>query len=378
MKTFKFGQLLPKEDICDREEEIKRLNKICGACGRAIVYGPRRFGKTSVVRNAVLADFLESERKSIAIYADLFQLDSMEDASLRLQVAVEHSLSQRAGWKTFVQDIQNYLRHFRIEIALDEISGAPSVTLAGKHSRDEKSLGEIFLAIKSFSVEYRTLLVLDEFQDIGKVRGLEALFRSEIQALDKTAVVLLGSKKHILRGIFHDESRPFYGFGTDIEFGKIERRLWLPYMRERFSPCGIDIGEEGVVEICNLMRDVPNSMQELCQWIAMSDETGPLSSARIHEHLASLIENKSSRFIEKLAFFSAKEKKVLLALAQQEPVSSITSTRFLQATRVSATATKATVLRLTDYGILDFSEEGYWIADPIFRLFLLREFGGTP
>lgn len=376
MKSFKFGQLLSKEDICDREEEIKRLAKICKINGRGIVYGPRRYGKTSVVKNVVMADFLEKQKSGLALYADLFQVNSMEETVLRLQAAFEQALSQRAKIRSFINGIYNYLKHFRVELTADPLSGETAIAFAGTHAKNEKSLGELFADFKNFSEEYKTLLILDEFQDVTNIGGLEAKLRSEIQNLDKTPVILLGSKKHILREIFQDESRPFYGFGTDIEFGKIPRQAWISYMKERFEPAKLSIEEEAVFEICQLMRDVPNSIQELCQWIALNEETGSLTPERIHGGLSDLIENKSSRFLERLASLSNKEKKVLIAVAKEEPVSSIASTKFLQATKgVSATAAKATILRLTDQGVLDPFEEGYRITDPIFRIFLVRQFG---
>lgn len=373
MKTFKFGQLLSREDICDRKKEILLLNKICRSLGRSVVYGPRRFGKTSVVKNIVMADFLEKQEKTLAVYADLLQVDSMEDTASRLQGAFAQALSQKAKIKSFINNIHNYLKHFRIELSTDPLSGAPAISLAGSHTKDERSLSEIFADLKNFSAGYKTLLVLDEFQDIKRIPGLEAKLRSEIQDLSQSAVILLGSKKHSLQEIFHDESKPFYGFGTDVEFKEISRDEWLPYMKERFAPAGLTIEKNGAFEICSLMRDVPNSIQELCQWIALSGQTGNLTPQRIHENLVSLIENKSSRYTEKLASFSHKEKKVLIALARMEPVSSISSTSFLQETRVSATATKATIQRLTDQGILDQSEAGYSVTDPLFKLFLTRK-----
>lgn len=374
MKTFKFGQLLSKEDICNRRKEIRVLKEVCKTNGRAVVYGHRRFGKTSVVKNVVMQDFLNENKRSLAVYVDLFQLDSMEDMVERLRVGFEQALSKKAGIKTFLSSVQNYLKHFRIEITMDPLSGLPTITFSGQHIKDEKSLSEMFLAIKDFSKEYKTLLVLDEFQDIKHVQGLEARLRSEIQGLDKTAIVVLVSKKHVLREIFHDESKPFYGFGIDVEFKEIPRADWFPYVEERFASCNLVIQQEGANEICNLMRDVPNAIQELCQWMTLSGQTGLLTLSRIHETLVNLIENKSSRYVEKLSSLSIKEKKVLIAVAKAEFVSSITSTKFLQTTLVSATATKAIISRLSDQGMLDHSENGYFITDPIFRLFLIRRF----
>lgn len=373
MKTFKFGQLISREDLCDRKEEIVFLQKICATKGRAIVYGRRRFGKTSIVKNVIIGSLFSKNKKFLAIYADLFQLDSIEDMALRLKTALEQALSQRAKLRTFIESVQNYLKHFRIEISADPLSGMPYIHLAGQNVSDEKSLNDVFLAIRSLSKEYDILLALDEFQDIRNVSGLEGKLRSEIQSLDNIPVILLGSKRHILRDIFHDEANPFYGFGTDVEIKEIVREHWLPYMRERFEPCDLQINEEGMNEICCLMKDVPNAIQELCQWITLSGQKGVLTTELVHKNLLDLITNKSSRYIEKLASFSAKEKKVLLAVAQSEPVSSVTSTKFLKLTSVSATATRATMSRLEDQGVLDLASVGYTITDPIFKIFLTRQ-----
>lgn len=351
-----------------------RLQKIANAKARAVVYGARRFGKTSLVKNVVMESFLEKEKKSLAVYVDLFQVDSMEDISSRLRVGLEQALGRRAKVKTFFSVIRNYLKHFHVELTVDPLSGAPSVSLSGQHRREEPSLQDFFAALRDLSQEYKTLLVLDEFQDIQHVDGLEAGLRSEIQNLSSTAVILLGSKKHILRKIFHDESKPFYGFGVDIEIKAIRRDHWLPYMKERFSPCKISLDESSANEICQMMRDVPNSIQELCQWIALSGWEGHLDRDAVHLHLAKLIENKVSRYFEKLSGLSTKEKKVVIAVARCEPVASATSAQFLQETKISATATRATLLRLADLGMFDITDEGYVITDPIFHLFLLRQF----
>lgn len=375
MKTFKFGQLLNREDICDRDSEAAFLEKIARSSGRAVVYGSRRFGKTSLVKSVLMENFLEKEKKALAIYSDMFQVDSLEDATSRLRVGLEQALSKQARVKNFFTTLKNYLKHFRVELSADPISGMPSVILAGMHSKDEKSLSDLFEAISQLSKEYKILLVLDEFQDIQCIDGLEARLRSEIQSLQNTAVVLLGSKKHILQKIFHDESKPFYGFGIDLEIKAIERSHWLPYMKKRFSPYHITLDYKSVDEICQKMRDVPNSIQELCQWITLSGWSGHLDMESIHLHISQLIENKTSRYFEKIASFSVKEKKVVLAVARHEPITSPTSTTFLRETHVSATATKATLTRLTDQGLFDMTDQGIVITDPLFQLFLIRQFG---
>ncbi len=373
MKTFKFGQLLEKDDICDRTAEMALLLNICKRGGRAVVYGSRRYGKTSLVKNAVMKDFLDLHKKSLAIYVDYFQLESMEDASGRLQSALAHALSRRAKVKTFMKEIVQYLTHFRVELTADPLTGAPMVNLAGQQvKKEDQTLCELFATIAALSNDYRTLLVIDEFQDIRLVAGLEAHLRSELQKLSKMPVIVLGSQRHILRDIFHDESKPFYGFGTDIEVKAIARHEWFPYMKERFKPCGISVTMAAVDELCRLMRDVPNAIQELCQWITLGGAEGELTTDRIHNEIAHLLENKETRYLEKIATLSVKEKNVLAAIACREPVAAITATAFIQATGISVTAAKMAVGRFADQGLLDATAEGYVITDPLFGLFLVR------
>ncbi|MFH1654038.1 MAG: AAA family ATPase [Pseudomonadota bacterium] len=374
MKTFKFGMLIEKEDICDREKEIALLKKIIALPGgRAVVYGQRRFGKSSVVCNVIIKDFEKSPKKGIAIYADLFQLESQRDLTHRLCRAVETALSEHAKIKTFWGKIQNYIKNLHAEFSIDSKTGTPKISIAGGFEKDEKSLFELFSTINSLSSEYPTLLVLDEFQDIAFIDGMEALLRSEMQKLSKTSIILLGSKRHILKHIFHDEREPFYGFGTDVDFGVIPRDLWVPYMQDRFVPNGQNIDETSAQLISELMDDVPNAIQEFCQWLWISSFKGNIDEKIIREELANLIRNKSNRFLEKMAPLSLKEKHLLHAIAKNQPVASLNSTQFIRESEVSASGAKAATERLVDQGVLDLSTDGYRITDPLFRHFLTTD-----
>jgi uncharacterized protein len=369
METFKFGQTVAHEDVCDRQEEIKLLTKIVHIGGRAVVYGSRRFGKTSVVRNVIAHDFMLKE-KSLAIYVDLFGLSSLQDMTTRFKTSLGLMLAKKMKLKSFLDQIKNYIKHYRLELSFDPTTGAPAVSLSGSQANEEMSLAQLFETVNDLSQDYEVLLVLDEFQDIINVPGLEAGLRSHIQTLTRSAVIVLGSKRHVLKDIFHNETKPFYGFGTDVEFGPIPRVQWLPYMNERFNPVNKSIQQDGVDTVCQLMRDVPNAIQELCQWIALKETSGTITPQQIHEEMCDLITNKSSRYYEKLAGLSKNEENVLIAVARNEPLAAPNSTAFLKTTETSASATRAILERLTDQGVLDFSLSGYALTDPLFAEFL--------
>ncbi len=372
-KTFKFGQLVDRADICDRNKEITLLRKVVRASGRAVVYGRRRFGKTSVLKNIILMEFCQLKPAPIGIFCDLYQISSIEDFRNKFQISYEEALSVRLSRvQSFTKVIKNYLSNFKIKIDFDPVTAFPSVSLEGEHKNHEKSIHEIFVSINAFSSIVDTLIVFDEFQDIVKVPGLETLLRTEIQNLSKTPVICSGSKSHVLRDLFQDEKRPFYGFGTELEFGTIPRPLWLPYMQERFQTFNIQLDHTSCDYICKLMQDIPNSVQELCQWITFSEFCGKLNPQIIDAQLLLLLSSKSSKMSERLGDFSEKERKVLLAVANGQPVKNISSVAFISNTGISATAIRATIARFIDHGVLDKTSHGVSLTDPIFQFFLKK------
>ncbi len=372
-KIFKFGQLLEKSDVCNRTQEIKTLKKWVASSGRGVVFGPRRFGKTSILKNVILTDFKKTHKeKGFAFYCDLFQVKSLEDFRIRFQEALEIGLSEKATFSRFVESIKEYLSGFQVQMEFDPLTSHPILSLKGGGKDPVKTVHALFKAIQNLSQDHATLLILDEFQDIVAVDGLESKLREELQSLTRTSVILSGSKNHVLREMIQNERRPFYAFGSDLSFGPIPSEEWLGYLQERFAPHKIRIHLPEVQLICSLMGDVPNAIQEYCSWIVQASEPCTLTETILKNHLSDLLKQKSSRYHERLREFSEKESRILLAIAVDQPVASIGSTAFITKTQVSATAVRAATERLINQGVLDRDVSGVRITDPLFRLFLVQ------
>jgi AAA+ ATPase superfamily predicted ATPase len=52
-KPFRYDILIGEEDVCDRDEEIARLLRAARRDERILLLAPRRYGKTSLVKNIV-------------------------------------------------------------------------------------------------------------------------------------------------------------------------------------------------------------------------------------------------------------------------------------------------------------------------------------
>src|SRR5205814_1868473 len=65
----------------------------------------------------------------------------------------------------------------------------------------------------------RVVVVFDEFQEVaslGKEDSIERRLRSKIQHHDRVAYAFMGSKRHLLDGIFLDKSKPMYRIAKSI------------------------------------------------------------------------------------------------------------------------------------------------------------------
>jgi hypothetical protein len=264
------------------------------------------------------------------------------------------------------------LRNVSVEVSLDPVTQQPSVALVPRVQGRQVALAGVFDMIQALQKKQRILLVLDEFQDIVQVPALEGELRNHLQQLKKNPVILSGSRRHVLTELLSQERRPFYGFGEDVEFGPISLDEWLPYMKKRFHEQHIRLSMAEAQFIADSMEQVPNAIQELCQWLYNTRAGKTLTVQDVRQSIAEILESKASRYLERIVHLREKEKNVLIGIARAQPVAMITQTAFVRATGVSASGIQAAIKRFYDQGVIDRSAKGYFLVDPLFRLFLAK------
>src|SRR5579875_1415918 len=91
----------------------------------------------------------------------------------------------------------------------------------------------------------RTLVVFDEFQDVLAAKDrLDAVIRSEIQHHgDAASYVFAGSHVGMMRELFADRRRAFYGQAAPVELPPLSPEDVAEYVAGRFEQNGRDVGE---------------------------------------------------------------------------------------------------------------------------------------
>src|SRR4051794_27322752 len=174
---------------------------------------PRRYGKTSLLQRVI--DDARSEGWA-AVYVDFFGVLTLADVAARIERAYAAQLE--GGLASWFAGVRRRLRPTlrlggeqevpaELELSLDPQAEPPLLDRLALPTRILERTGQ------------RTLVVFDEFQDVLAAKDrADAVIRSEIQHHgDAASYVFAGSELGMMRALFADRRRAFYGQAAAME-----------------------------------------------------------------------------------------------------------------------------------------------------------------
>lgn len=368
-KFFKYDVILESEDLCDREQEQKRILHIMKSwkSGRKLViYSPRRMGKTSLV-HVCSKRFLSLYPKAFVLYVDLNELGSFQEVSSRFRAHYELALQDHfplARVKSFLNALLSRLKlnlPGGVDLSLEEISV----------SEPQSYLLSLFQQLKKLSAEAPLILVLDEFQGISDLREVQALLRRELKLLSHAAVILMGSNQRLLYKMFNNKQAPFFSFGEDMMLKPIPVSNYLPYMQERFVSQDILIHQETASYLMQEMNEIPNYINELGAWIVDTMKKVELTKGHMDEAIESIVRSKSGRYESILYGYTDNQKKFIRAIARLGRVKAHTGQSMMKETRLTAVELSRVEKQLQDAPLISKDlQNNFYILDPFLRKFL--------
>jgi AAA+ ATPase superfamily predicted ATPase len=198
---FVYGEVVPGESFVDRESELDRLIGDLAAGQKVFLISPRRYGKSSLIRQALNAlsrrDLLTVE-VTVSSYSSYL---SFLEGYARALAAVETRWERARGWLTKV------IGSTRPEVRYDADATGPgrfSVSFPlVKNERDVTRLAnEVFTLPGRLATEQKRSVVvaLDEFQAIDAFNGgsVEHALRAAAQQQRQVGYVFAGSEPSLL------------------------------------------------------------------------------------------------------------------------------------------------------------------------------------
>lgn len=251
MNPFRYSDPVPPEEMIDREGEVGTLMDTATGGNATRLVAPRRYGKTSLLLK--LGEAAKKEGWSF-VYVDFFGVLTLADISARIERAYADQLQgSLSSW------FSGFRRRLRPSFRVGG-EPLPAELEVSVDPQDEPPLLER-LAIPKQLFERtgtRTLVVFDEFQDVLDAKDrADAVIRSEIQHHgDAASYVFAGSKVGMMRKLFADRRRAFYGQATPLELPPLDPVDVAEYVGERFEATGKS-ADDAIDPLLDLTRGHP-------------------------------------------------------------------------------------------------------------------------
>lgn len=238
VNPFIYSHPIAPDDVIDRDDETERL--LASAVGGHYVrlYAPRKYGKTSLLRR-VLRD-AERQEGMIPILVDLYGVLSIADVAVRFERAYARHLKGKVRAR-----VEEFLQSTGLGLSLGALGISAKLQLEPRTDPLPALHALLDLPLRlEEGGGFRALIVLDEFQDITKVKEMDALLRSHIQFQGEVAsFVFAGSEPGLMRELFDDKERPLYGQAVPMRLGRLADPDIATYIISRFRETERSVGE---------------------------------------------------------------------------------------------------------------------------------------
>jgi hypothetical protein len=318
---FSFGGLAVGESFADREDEVRELTADIRNGQDVVVFAPRRYGKSSLIRRVV--DDLSTGGVLIA-QVDLMRTPTRERLAGKLAKAIHEEIA------TPILRGRERLRVFanlriKPKIVVDPSTGAVSFGFdaRGADGDIDATLEELLGLPGRLAAtrKRRVAVVLDEFQEVVELGpGLLALMRSVFQEQPEVAHVYLGSRRHMMERIFNDEHEPFWRSAKRSELGVIAPPLFARHAVARFTSTGRTLGSDACQAVLAATGGHPNATQELLYFVWEATPPGAVAGAgEFARALESVLRSEQAHFSLIWERAAAAQRLVLAALAAEQP-----------------------------------------------------------
>jgi len=368
---FNYLQFASGDQFYDRRD-IRRdlLSRFLSGQTNVVLYGPRRYGKSSLVGELVR----DLEAKGIPCVS----LDVMKVPTIDLFIAnYANKVYRRLAPVQFeFRKLGEFLKSLRPKLTLGA-SGETgfSFEISPENMGPDALTEALDLPQKLLSGKQRAVIVLDEFQEVKDLLpndGFERVMRSALQSHRNVSYVFLGSRYHLLRRMFTDRNRPFYKSAVTMLLDKPPLDESIRFVIDRFKHSGKSIAREAAESLVAQIENIPYYIQQLgFETFRLADDAGRknVSKGDVDAAFARLAGFNRDQYEQLLLTFSIAQKKLLFALARERTHVFDEAYRRRHALGVSSTVNSAKA-KLMEDGHIEIANGDFSVADPFFSRFL--------
>lgn len=370
---FKYGSAVEGEYYFPLPAFSKNVRAYLDNRINVVLYGPRRFGKTSFLLDLMKE---QSREGKACLLIDIFNITSHKDFLRQVLRAIKSK--QNFGHK--FKDALEKLAKLKLIPAMDvdPSTGQPSFSIQTDFS-SEKDIRELiqdaFMAIGK--LDDSVLVIIDEFQKVSQIEDggwLEGTIRQQMQELKNTVFLFSGSRKSIIYDMLNNQSGPFYKTCQAVDI-PILGDDFTDWVMDRFNTIGISCDKRAITELRKRVHNTPNYIQQVCfHLIAENPEIKHVNLESIEQILHKIVKQNAYAFETLLNSLTTLQGRVL-RLCANEPTA-IYSQELIQRYEINSGPALATSIKsLKSKGILESSSSKGQVIfdDPLFQIWLQKE-----
>jgi hypothetical protein len=368
---FILSVIPPDAPFCDRTEELEQLTSYALAGTNIVIFSPRRFGKTSLVKR-VQANL--AKKGMHVLYADFFGVTSIDDVAGKIAKSV-YTFIQRN--ESLMKKALRIFTTFRpVFKPADDGSFSISIELASPnlHGIDllDKTLEDLGVFMEQAGPE-NIHIVFDEFQEITELKNkrIESTLRSHIQ-FQQSSYFFVGSRRRILLGMFNEKSRPFFQSAQLYELKRLPHDDLVGYIVAQFKKGGKRCPDKTAERISSISRQYPYYSQKLAlNAYAVSGTV--VHDKDITKALEIMIDNETYFYQATLQALAPRQIALLRAIAV-EPSKTILASQYISKHDLgSIGGVQSAIKKLRQMDLVEIDADSrYRAVDPMFSVWLQR------
>src|ERR1043166_8870069 len=369
---FVYGEVVPAGAFVDRVVELERLVTDLAAGPKVFLISPRRYGKSSLIRQALSA---VSRRGLLTVDVTVSSFSSyvafLEGYARALMAAETRWDRARAWLKEAIRSARTEIRYTPGRSPLGSLAVSfPAV----KSERDVARLAQEVFALPGRLAEARrrrVVVALDEFQAIGEFNGgsVEHAMRAAVQHQRAVGYVFAGSEPSLMERMLGPK-RPFYKAGPVMRLDKIPADEFAAAIDSRFKRSGMK-SEDGLGDaIVELAGNLPYDVQRLAHetWDEVRASGGRRATLDLlHQALTRLLSEQETMFEALWQRLTLAQRAVLRAVVV-ESGHSVLSEDVRTRHRLGGTSTvQAALNALVRDDVISRDGRGYAVVDSLLR-----------
>ena len=261
---FVYGEVVPAAAFVDREDELHRLRRDLQDGQKVFLISPRRYGKSSLIRQALRAAARGGALTCEVTVASYSSYLGFLEGYARALAAVQQRWDLARAW------LVEAVATLRVDVRPDASEGFGGISVTFPDVRTARELSQLATTVFALPARLaearrrRVVVALDEFQAIAGFNGgsIEQSLRAAIQHQRRVGYVFAGSEPSLMERMLGPR-RPFYKAGPVMRLEKIPADVFAAFIDSRFTRTGIK-PEPGVgAAHIELAGNIPYDVQRL-------------------------------------------------------------------------------------------------------------------